>query len=266
MSMGFRWDVDPELVRFGPLAVRYYGLLFAAAFIAGFYIIRWVFQREGRPAADLDPLFGHMFVGTLVGARLGHCLFYDPEYYLLHPIDLVKIWEGGLASHGAVIGILVALWLFVRRRPATSYLWLLDRMVLAVAPGGALIRIGNFFNSEILGTPTRVPWAVVFVRHNSIPRHPAQLYESLAYLCISCLLFAMYRRYGPRLRAGVLLGTFLVAVFGCRIAIEFVKLRQEAFVHSLPLNMGQLLSIPVVAAGVVLLLRAWRQRETAGNP
>ena len=124
MSHAFYWNTDPELIRFGPLAVRYYGLLFALAFVHGFYVIRWVSQREGRLEEELDPLFGYMFAGTLIGARLGHCLFYDPVFYLSHPVELIKIWEGGLASHGAVIGVLTALYLYVRRRPGTSYLWL----------------------------------------------------------------------------------------------------------------------------------------------
>jgi phosphatidylglycerol:prolipoprotein diacylglycerol transferase len=261
MSAAFHWDIDPELIRVGPLAVRYYGLLFAAAFIQGLYIMRWVLAREGRPQDELDPLFGYLFVGTVVGARLGHCLFYDPEYYLLNPLEIVKIWEGGLASHGAVLGILLATYLFVRTRPKIAYMWLLDRLVLTVAPGGALIRLGNFFNSEILGTPTHVPWAIVFARYDSVPRHPAQLYESLAYLYIFGLLVSVYRRRGATTRPGLLLGLFLTAAFGLRFCIEFVKLRQEAFAVSLPLNMGQLLSVPVVLAGLVLVWRALRPPE-----
>lgn len=253
------WDTDPLLLRLGPISLRYYGLLFALAFIHGFYLIRWVFQREGRPAEELDPLFGFMFGGTLIGARLGHCLFYDPIYYLSNPLQIIKIWEGGLASHGAVIGIMTALYLFVRSRPGTSYIWILDRIVLAVAPGGAMIRLGNFFNSEILGTPTDMPWAVVFARYDHVTRHPAQLYEMLAYLSIYGLLLWIYHRHGPNVRPGVLLGLFLCTVFGFRFLVEFVKLRQAAFADMLPLSMGQLLSIPVVIVGLMLLAWSWRQ-------
>lgn len=253
------WDTNPELVRVGPLAIRYYGLLFAAAFVHGFYLIRWVFSREGRSLEELDPLFGHMFLGTLIGARLGHCLFYDPVFYLSNPLEIIKVWQGGLASHGAVIGILTALYLYARSRPAFSYLWLLDRMALAAAPGGALIRLGNLFNSEILGTPTDVPWAVVFARYDSVPRHPAQVYESLAYFCVYGLLLAVYRRRGPRMRPGLLLGLFLCTVFGFRILVEFVKIRQAAFADMLPMTVGQLLSVPVVIGGVLLLVHAMRR-------
>jgi len=265
MHHALYWNIDPELIRLGPFAVRYYGLLFALAFIHGFYVIRWVFRREGRAENELDPLFAYMFTGTLVGARLGHCLFYDPVFYLSHPVELVKVWEGGLASHGAVIGVLIALYLYVRTRPGTSYLWLVDRMVLAVAPGGALIRLGNFFNSEILGTPTHLPWAVIFARYDGVPRHPAQLYESLAYLCIFGLLIAVYRRLGPTIRPGLLLGLFLTTVFGFRILVEFVKLRQAAFADVLPMTMGQLLSIPVVIAGGFLLVRSLRSPADPGD-
>ena len=156
-------------------------------------------------------------------------------------------------------GILIAVFFYVRSRPDTSYLWLLDRMVLAIAPGGAMIRLGNFFNSEVLGTPTTLPWGVVFARYNAVPRHPAQLYESLAYLCVYGALMMVYRRQGPQMRPGLLLGLFLVLVFGFRIAVEFVKLRQAAFADALPMTMGQLLSIPVVVGGLILFVWALRQ-------
>jgi prolipoprotein diacylglyceryl transferase len=191
----------------------------------------------------------------VIGARLGHCLFYEPAYYLRRPLEILMIWRGGLASHGGAVGIFLALYGYSRRRPDQPYLWLLDRMAIPTALGGSFIRLGNLFNSEILGISTDVPWAFVFARIDDLPRHPAQLYESLAYLLIFGVLFAVYRKRGSHTPRGLLLGLFLVLVFGARFVIECVKVRQAAFGEALPLSMGQLLSIPAILVGVVLLVR-----------
>ena len=171
------WNADPIAVSIGPLSIHWYGLLFASAFIAGLQMMGRMFAREGRDRNDLDSLLGFVVIGTLVGARLGHCLLYDPAFYLSNPLDILKVWEGGLASHGGVVGILLAVWAFARTR-TYPFLWLLDRIAVPAALGGAFIRVGNFMNSEILGHPASVPWAVVFVRIDGIPRHPVQLYDS----------------------------------------------------------------------------------------
>ncbi|MCX7980122.1 MAG: prolipoprotein diacylglyceryl transferase [Bacteroidia bacterium] len=250
------WNVSPDIAHIGPLTLRWYGLLFAAGFFIGFYLMRWVYRREGRPEADLDTLLWYLLLGTVIGARLGHCLFYEPEYYLAHPIEIVKIWEGGLASHGGTIGVLLALYLYTRKRPNQPFLWLADRLTVPTALTATFIRIGNFFNSEIYGKITTVPWAVVFARVDPHPRHPTQLYEALVYLALFMLLLTLYKR-GVYFRwpMGRPLGVFLLWVFGWRFVIEWVKEPQEAFALGLPLNMGQLLSLPFLAMGLYLLLR-----------
>ncbi len=249
------WNVSPEIFHIGPIAIRWYGLFFAAAFLAGFFIMQRIFRREGKPEEDLDALLLYMMAGTIIGARLGHCLFYDPAYYLSHPLEIIKIWKGGLASHGGGIGIFIALYLYVRKRPGESCLWLLDRMAIPTALGGAFIRLGNFFNSEIIGLPAAVPWAVVFSRIDMLPRHPAQLYEAIVYTVVFLILCNVYRKHKEAISPGFLLGLFLITVFTARFFIEFVKVRQEAYGLGLPLSVGQWLSIPMVIAGIILLIK-----------
>ena len=249
------WNVDPELLHLGPISVRWYGLLFALAFIVGYKIFEWVFKRENRPQEDLEQLAVYMIFGTVIGARLGHCLFYNPEYYLSHPIEILEVWKGGLASHGAAIGILIALYLYVKKKKE-SFLWLLDRIVIVVALGGSFIRLGNLFNSEIIGKPANVPWAFVFTRVDNLPRHPSQLYESIAYFLIFIVLFYLYKNKYKELAKGYLFGLFLVLVFAFRFFVEFLKEVQEPFEAGLVLDMGQILSIPFVLAGLYLIWRA----------
>lgn len=269
------WNVDPVLLDFGPLQIRWYGLLFALGFVFGYLIIRNVFLREGRPEPDLDPLLWHMVLGVVLGARLGHCLLYEPGYYLSHPLEILMIWHGGLASHGGAIGVLISLFFYSRKRPDQPYLWVLDRVSLAVPLGGAMVRLGNFFNSEIVGRPTQVPWAVHFLRIDRLPRHPAQLYESAVYFLCFLMMMAIYRRtsyytdskqakvnsltkvkfYKFRPENGFFFGLFLVLVFGFRFAIEFVKEPQVAFENTLWLDLGQILSLPFVLLGLFLICR-----------
>ncbi len=258
--MYIHWNIDPVIFHVGPLSIRWYGVLFATSFLIGFKIIQWIYRREGRSEDELDSLFIYMFFGVLIGARLGHCLFYDPVYYLSHPVEILEIWEGGLASHGGAIGILTALYIYTRKSGRPSYLWLLDRIVLPVALAGSFIRIGNFFNSEILGLPTTRSWAVVFDRVDAVPRHPVQLYEALAYAIIFVVLVLMYRRSGNAEKKGLLLGVFLILVFFARFLLEFLKTRQEAvYEANLILSVGQWLSIPFVLLGIWLVARAVRK-------
>ncbi|PWV58516.1 prolipoprotein diacylglyceryl transferase [Plasticicumulans acidivorans] len=251
------WNVDPELLHIGGFALRWYGLLFAAAFLVGYEIMRRVFRAEGKPEADLDALLLYMMLGTVIGARLGHTLIYAPDYYLAHPWKILAVWEGGLASHGGAVGIFIALWWYARKRPDQPWLWLLDRLSIPTALGGAFIRLGNLFNSEILGHPASVPWAVVFERVDSLPRHPVMVYEALAYLAIFILLRVLYRRRLAATPPGMLLGTFLLTVFGARFVLEFFKEEQADWVAG-SLTVGQWLSVPMVMAGLILLLRARR--------
>jgi len=249
------WNADPIAVGIGPLSIHWYGMFFAAAFIAGMWIMGRMFAREGRSTDDLDSLLGFVVVGALVGARLGHCLVYDPGYYLANPLLILKIWEGGLASHGGVIGILVAVGVYARRR-GMQFWWLLDRIAVPAALGGAFIRIGNFMNSEIVGMPTIVPWAVIFERVDDLPRHPVQLYEAAAYFLIFMVLFLTWRVGALRRRQGLLCGLFLTLVFAVRFVLEFYKTPQAAYEADFFLTVGQWLSVPCVLAGLWLVIRA----------
>ena len=249
------WNVSPEIVKLGPIVIRWYGLLFALGFVFGYTIMSKIYLKEKRSQKDMEALTVTMIIGTVVGARLGHCLFYDPAYYLSNPIEILKVWEGGLASHGAAIGIFIALWYYVKKRPKFTLLWIIDRVVIVVALAGFLIRMGNFFNSEILGSQTSVQWAVVFSRIDLIPRHPAQLYEAFTYLGIFIWLYWSYNRNNGNIGEGKFFGWFLVLVFGARFIIEFFKDVQSVWEKNLPLDMGQLLSIPFIIIGIYFLIR-----------
>ncbi len=259
-TLGYlNWSVSQEIFRVGPIAIRWYGLLFALSFVIGYWIMDKIFRIEKRSQHDLEALTITMIIGTVLGARVGHCLFYDPVYYLSNPLLILKVWEGGLASHGAAIGILLALWYYVKKRPKYTFLWVIDRVVIVVALSGFLIRLGNFFNSEILGSQTDVAWAVVFTRIDNIPRHAAQLYEAVTYLAIFIYLYYSYMKLNAGAAAGRIFGQFLVFVFGARFIVEFFKEVQSPFEKGLPLDMGQILSIPFIIAGIYLWIRSSRK-------
>lgn len=246
------WDADPVIFNAFGLSVRWYGLLFALGFVVGYIIMSRFFKKENIPVKELDRLTTYMVVGTIIGARLGHCLFYEPGYYLRNPVDILKIWEGGLASHGAAIGILIALYLF-KRKSSRSYLWTVDRIVIVTALAGSFIRAGNLMNSEIFGIASDLPWAFIFIRVSEIPRHPTQIYEALSYLIIFLILLRIYYKYDGNPRPGLLLGLFLVLVFTARFFIEFIKEPQVGFEENYVLNLGQSLSIPFVASGFIII-------------
>jgi len=253
------WNVDPEIFRIGNFAVRWYGLLFASGFVIGYYILRKIFKNEGLGDATLDRLTVYVAVGTIIGARLGHCLFYEPEFYLANPIQILYVWKGGLASHGAAIGILLMLWLFVRKEKK-PFIWAIDRVVIVVALAGALIRLGNLMNSEIYGIETNLPWGFVFLRNGeSVPKHPTQIYESLAYLLTFVILLRVYWKNKGKQKPGLLFGLFLILVFGFRFLVEYIKNDQVTFEAGMNFNMGQLLSIPFILAGIALLVWAFRK-------
>jgi phosphatidylglycerol---prolipoprotein diacylglyceryl transferase len=211
------WDVSREIANIGPLSLRWYGLLFALGFVFGFIILTRVYKLEKKPQSDLEQLSIYVILGTVIGARLGHCLFYDPAYYLSNPFEMLKVWEGGLASHGAAIGILTALYLFAKKKKDQGMIWTLDRLVIVVALGGALIRLGNLFNSEIIGMQTDVPWAFIFTSVDDIPRHPAQLYESIAYFISFGILYLIYLKKRETLKTGFLFGLVFNICFRIQI-------------------------------------------------
>ncbi|MCF8303098.1 MAG: prolipoprotein diacylglyceryl transferase [Bacteroidales bacterium] len=249
------WDVGPEIFRIGSLTVRWYGLLFALGFYFGYLIMQRFFKKEGISVNILDKLATYIIIATVIGARLGHVLFYEPGRYFSNPIEILKIWEGGLASHGAAIAIILAIYLFSRKHDLT-FMWIVDRLVIVIALAGAMIRTGNLMNSEIFGEPTTLPWAFIFERVSSVPRHPTQIYEALSYLIIFFILFRYYYAKDGKPKEGLLFGLFLVMVFAARFLIEFIKEPQVAFEVGMALNLGQLLSIPFVLLGGYLIYRA----------
>ncbi|MEJ5053944.1 prolipoprotein diacylglyceryl transferase [Sphingobacterium sp. MYb382] len=258
------WNIDPVLFQLGSFGLRYYALCFLAAFVVSYVLMLQIFTKAGKSQELLDRLSIYIFLGTLIGARLGHCLFYEFDYYASHPLEIIlpfrKIgdsWEltgfQGLASHGGALGIITALALFARNTK-TNFIWLADRLVLVVPLAGAFVRLGNFFNSEIVGLPTDKPWGIVFEKHDQLPRHPAQLYEAIAYVAIFFILWAIYKK-NSKPKPGYLFGIFLVLLFGARFFLEFFKENQEAFEAGMRFNMGQLLSIPFILIGLFLIFR-----------
>lgn len=254
------WSVSPEIFHLGPVSVRWYGFLFAMAFVAGYFIMTWVFKKEGRLRTDLEQLSVYMIFGTVIGARLGHCLFYNPGYYLSNPVEILKVWEGGLASHGAAIGIVIALYLFSNKKKKYPMLWILDRIVIVVALAGTFIRLGNLFNSEIIGRPADVSWAFIFTAVDDIPRHPAQLYESIAYFIVFLILLFIYYKGIEKNKSGLMSGLFLILMFTFRFFVEFLKENQSGFEDAMALNMGQLLSIPFVIAGIIFIIKSFKPK------
>jgi phosphatidylglycerol---prolipoprotein diacylglyceryl transferase len=256
------WNIDPVLIDFGILKIRWYGLMFATAFIFGYSMMQWIYQREGKNVEELDRMLWYLAIGIVLGARLGHTLIYDPGYYLSHPLKILAIWEGGLASHGGIIGILIAMYLY-KRRTGDSYMWLLDRLSFPCTMSGCFIRIGNFFNSEILGTVTTEPWGIVFARVDDLPRHPVQLYEAFCYAMIFLLLLVVYKKTYNKPIKGLLFGSVITLVFLVRFVLEFVKTEQAMYSTNLPLTTGQLLSIPFLLGGIACVL--WSLKNYRAN-
>ncbi len=273
LSLAIHWNVDPVLIHIGSYGLRWYSMGFLVAFVLGYYIVRWMFRREGVRESYLESMLMYIFVAVLVGARLGHCLFYEPDYFCTSAHWTEIFWpfhEGrftgfqGLASHGAAIGILVALWLYWRRY-GMNPVWFLDRLVVVVALGGAFIRLGNLFNSEIYGVETTLPWGFVFERNGeTVPKHPTQLYESLSYFVIFGVSLWYYVRKKGQFRTGTLFGWWLVALFGVRLMVEFVKNDQVDFEAGMALNMGQLLSLPFIVGGLVVAWLAHKEKFPQG--
>lgn len=256
------WDVDPEAftIPFIDWPVRWYGLLFVFGLIVSQYIMFYIFEKEGKTKKNVEDLTVYVVLGTIIGARLGHVLFYDLADYLKNPIEIFMVWKGGLASHGGAIGILTAIYLYGKKYKF-DFLWLMDRLVIVVCFTGACIRIGNLMNSEIIGIVTDVPWAFQFVQtypreYALDPRHPAQLYEAIYCLIIMAIIFPIWKKHKAGLRQGFLFGLFMVLLFTLRFLDEFLKVEQEDFERDMLFNMGQLLSIPFIIAGVYLIWRS----------
>ncbi|KAF2334764.1 prolipoprotein diacylglyceryl transferase [Flavobacterium ginsenosidimutans] len=266
------WNVDPVIFWItDTFPLKYYGALFACGLLLGFYIVRNIYKKENLSLDNLDSLLIYVIVGTVLGARLGHCFFYEPEYFFKHPIEILLpiqkikgayqfVGYQGLASHGGSIGVITAMILYCRKYKV-KFFGLLDKMAVAVPVTGAFIRLGNFMNSEIYGKPTNGNWGVVFQRDDLIPRHPTQLYEAFAYLLIFGILFYMYKSEKIRNAQGLIFGTFLTLLFTARFIIEFFKENQEAFENSMLINMGQILSIPFILIGLGLIF--WKTKKVS---
>ncbi len=249
------WDVDPVLFSIGSIEVRYYGLTWAMAIGFGLYLFTKFCRHEGLREELADSAFWYISLGTIIGARLGHCLFYDFDYYICHPLEILNTRQGGMASHGAALGMIVGLWLFARKN-RMPYLWGLDRVAIAATIGGAFVRFGNLMNSEIYGEPTDLPWGFIFARNGeTVAMHPTQIYEALCYLLTFGVLMLMYYRYDQgRKHPGMLFGAGLVGIFLSRFVIEYIKNPQKSFELDMDLMMGQWLSIPFIVLGVAMVV------------
>lgn len=236
------------------LEIRWYGILFAVAFLSGWYLLSRMLKMEREKPEKADVLLWYVAIAVIVGARLGHCFFYEPQYYLSHPVEILKIRDGGLASHGAAVAILFALWLVARKYKTSIWYWL-DRVVVTIALSGFFIRMGNLMNSEIYGHVTTLPWGFIFVRNGeTLPKHPTQIYEALSYLILFVFLVLYYTKKKGKVRNGKMFGWFLIGCFGARFLIEFLKEVQESWESAYLLDMGQILSIPFILGGIAILI------------
>jgi len=263
------WDIDPVIFNIGSFELRYYSLCWILAFLSSILILKRIYIKEKIDLDLLGSLAVYIFLGVFIGARLGHCLFYDFEYYSAHPLEIVfpiskdaagnyHFGYAGLASHGGIIGIIIAIFIYCKRKK--TKVWdILDKLGLIGPLAGAFIRLGNFFNSEIIGNPTDLPWGVVFKRVDLLPRHPSQLYETFCYILIFFLVYYIYTKRRTSHKYGFIFGVTISLVFICRFFIEFTKIVQSSFEESLPLDMGQLLSIPFIIIGIIIVIARYRK-------
>jgi phosphatidylglycerol---prolipoprotein diacylglyceryl transferase len=270
------WNPDLEIINIFGISVRYYGLLFVSGLILCIFILGWIYKRENLPSEHLERLSIYCMIGILAGARLGHCLFYEPSYYLSHPLEMIlpiSFLPGGgikfsgyqgLASHGGVLGLLIAIYIY-SRKTRHSMLDALDLIAVVAGLSFGFIRLGNFMNSEIIGNPTSLPWAVLYERVDNVPRHPAQLYEAICYFIIFTIMMLLYIRKRAKFKNGFLFGLATVLFFTARFVIEFVKENQVGFEDKMTLNMGQVLSLPFIVVGLVFIIYGLRKPGKSYN-
>ena len=272
------WNPNPEIFKIFEFPVRYYGLFFAMAFLAGFQVMTYIFKKEGRPVEQADQLLLYAMVATVVGARMGHYFFYEFPLLQADPmrffIQMITPPFSGLASHGAAVGLFSAFYLYVKKNPGQSYLYVTDRMVIVVSLAGFFIRMGNLMNSEIIGKPTDLPWGFKFFRDYEfnpmgdpamvVARHPSQLYEALSCLVIFALLMWFWSQKKAKTQEGLMTGLFMVVLFGLRFFYEFLKENQSDFENQMALNMGQILSIPSVIFGLIVLFYSYKKANSKG--
>lgn len=243
----------------GPIAPRWYGLCFAMAFVSGYLLGARMWKDAGREVVEMENILIKVLIGTVIGARLGHVIFYDPDYYLRNLDQVLAVWNGGLASHGAAIGIIITMILITKKKAGMSFWWLADRVVIPTAVGGAFIRTGNFFNSEIYGHESDLPWAIQFTNlpgpAGMVTRHPTMLYEAILCLLVFAVLWAIYKKYKTSPPEGSLFGMFLILLFSGRFFLEYTKIPQAEFASDWALNMGQWLSVPLVLIGLYIVIK-----------
>lgn len=270
--LSITWNPDIEVFSIFGISIRYYSILFVTGLILAYWVISKLYKDQKIPAEKFDPLFVYCLLGIVLGARLGHCLFYEPGYWLSHPVEMllpIKIVDGGikwtgyqgLASHGGTLGLMLSLWLYARKTKL-NFLSVVDNIAIATPIAACFIRLGNLMNSEIVGTVTNVPWAFVFPREGMEPRHPAQLYEAIAYLLIFIVGLLLYKKYKTSLRPGFYFGYCLATIFTFRFFVEFIKASQEAYEDAMLLNMGQLLSIPFIVVGIYFMINSFKLLKT----
>ena len=272
-SLAVVWDFNPTLINIGGFEIRWYSLCWVLALLVGGWLFSYFCKREGKPESVSDTAFLYIVLGTIIGARVGHCLFYEPELYLREPWRIITgIRDGGLASHGATIGILLGIWLSSRKSKVSVW-WTADRLGVIAPISGAIIRIGNLCNSEIIGNPTSAAWGFKFMRLypnwpvEAVPAcHPTQLYEAINYFILFVILFLLYRYTKLARREGFIFGAALVGIFLPRFCIEFIKINQVAFEEGMTFNMGQWLSVPFILIGVTMMLWAYSRKSVVTTP
>ncbi len=259
------WNPDPELINIFGLSIRYYGLLFVTGLVLSLYVLGWIFKKENIPSKNLERLSIYGMIGILAGARLGHCLFYEPSYFLAHPLEMFLpirfLPEGGIkftgyqgmASHGGALGLLVALY-FYSRKTKHSLIDTIDLIAVVAGLGSGFIRLANLMNSEIIGKPSTVSWSFIFERIDNVPRHPAQLYEAISYFLIFAIMMLLYKTKREKFKNGSFFGLVLILIFAARFFIEFLKENQVGFEEGMRFNMGQLLSLPYIFVGIGFMI------------
>jgi len=271
------WNLDPEIINVFGISIRYYGLLFVSGLILAIYMLGWLFKRENIPSKNLEKLTIYSMIGIIAGARLGHCLFYEPSYYLSHPLEMILpvtfppnggikfTGYQGLASHGGVLGLLIGLF-FYSRKTKHSMIDILDLIAVVIGVSLGFIRLGNFMNSEIIGMPTTKLWGVIFARVDNLPRHPSQLYEAISYFIILAIMIILYLKMRYKLKNGILFGLATVLFFIARFLIEFLKEDQVGFEEGMTFNMGQLLSLPYIAVGIGFIVYGlWKTKKLSAQ-
>jgi len=271
------WDIDPEIVNLFGFSIRYYGVFFVGGLILSIYILGWIFKKENLPPENIQKLSVYGMIGIMAGARLGHCLFYEPAYYLAHPVEIILpikflpdggfkiIGFHGLASHGGALGMIIGV-LFYVKKTKHKLIDTIDLVAIVAGIGSGFVRLANLMNSEIIGIPTQKPWAFIFTKIDNLPRHPAQLYEAIIYFSIFILMFVLYITNREKLKNGFFIGLSMILAFTTRFFIEYIKENQVAFEDGMNYNMGQLLSFPYIITGIGFIVYSRiKTKQSTGN-